>query len=147
MNQGGNNRVIINQLREYNGIGETDNNYWQRGYDDKPRQSIYETNNNNIRQTHNYQPLQTYSSNLPKFSTKEESMNTKTYSSTKGLTPHNSVIMHQIRGSIGYHENHNQRQQTPPNNPRWKYRSTPSPEHRLVTWLPKLQGSGKRQFS
>jgi hypothetical protein len=147
MNKGGNNRVIVNQQRENEGMEETDKKYWQSIYDDKPRQSIYETNKNNIRETHNYQPLQTNQSYLPKFSTKEESINTKTYSSTQGLTHHNNVIMDHIRGNIHYHENDNQRQQPLPNNPRWKYRSTPSPEHRLVTWLPKLQGKGRGQFS
>jgi hypothetical protein len=140
-----NNRVIVNQLREYEGTEETDKHYWQSGYDDKPRQSMYETNKNNIRQTNNYQPSQTNYSNLHKLSIKEESMNNRPYSSTKGLTHPNSVIKNQIRGSMGYHEKDNIRQQTTPTNPRWKYRSTPSPEHRLVTWLPKLQGKRKGQ--
>ena len=127
MHQGGNNRVIINQLREYEGMEETDKQYWKRG--DKPRQTL---NNNNQMQTHNYQPLQTNYFRPTKLSTKEENNNSKAISNTKGLTHHNSVIMNQIRGSMGYPQKNSQRQQTPPNNPRWKYRSTPSTVQILI---------------
>jgi hypothetical protein len=139
MHQGGNNRVISNQLREYEGIGETDTNYWQRA--DKQRQ----THNNNLMQTHKYQPLQMNYFDPHKLSTKEENNYSKASSTTKGLTNHNGVIMNQIRGNMGYPKKDNKRRQSPPYNPRWKYRSTPSPAHRLVTWLPKLQGKRSGQ--
>ena len=141
MHQGRNNRVIINQLRENEGMEEKDNKYWQRG--DKPRQ----THKNTLMQTHIYQPLQTNYFDRTKLSTKEENNYSKASSTTKGLPNHNSVIMNQIKGNMAYPKKDNKRRQSPPNNPRWRYRSTPSPTHRLVTWLPKLQGKRSGQFS
>ena len=138
MHQGGNNRVIINQLRENEGMEEKDNIYWQKG--EKPRQ----THKNNLMQTHKYQTLQTNYFDPSKLSTKEENNYSKASSTTKGLPNHISVIKNQIKGTMGYPKKDNKRRQSLPNNPRWKYRSTPSPTQRLVTWLPKLQEKGKK---
>merc|ERR1711892_163915 len=123
----GNNRQIVNQMRG-NTVRGTENDNWQ-----KPKKTPW--------QSYNYQQQEVLSDSVhhrPQ-QVDDDKLNRvdKGQVIDKSITrKNNGVIMNNIRGYN--YNNKNQHQQVLQGYQRW--RSTPGPGQRLVTWLPKLGG-------